>query len=169
MSTQSRAPASAESGTFTQLGTLPNTYTSDISLQRMLGCKSSVGTTFVQSNLKTINRVSSCRDSQVSWTPSRTIWRGGCFAPNLCMERRRRDQPAICQEVQCLGPAVWVWQTDYDWWVEAVRKMGGETWVSRSLFWYTFDANTKCLGLFRWAMTTHTVFIDALFNMLRML
>ncbi|KAI2687767.1 hypothetical protein LCP963914a_3285 [Penicillium roqueforti] len=37
MSTQSRAPASAESGTFTQLGTLPNTYTSDISLQRMLG------------------------------------------------------------------------------------------------------------------------------------
>ncbi|KAJ5837790.1 uncharacterized protein N7525_002978 [Penicillium rubens] len=37
MAAQSRVPATAESGTFTQLGPLPNTYTSDISLQRMLG------------------------------------------------------------------------------------------------------------------------------------
>ncbi|OBT73921.1 hypothetical protein VF21_07465 [Pseudogymnoascus sp. 05NY08] len=36
MDTQSRVPASAESGIFTQLETLPNTYTSDISLQRTL-------------------------------------------------------------------------------------------------------------------------------------
>ncbi|KAF7515784.1 hypothetical protein PCG10_002911 [Penicillium crustosum] len=37
MTTQSRIPATAESGTFTQLGKLPNAYTSDTSLQRMLG------------------------------------------------------------------------------------------------------------------------------------
>ncbi|KAK4861499.1 hypothetical protein LT330_003534 [Penicillium expansum] len=37
MATQSRVPATAESGTFTRLGKLPNTYTSDTSLQRMLG------------------------------------------------------------------------------------------------------------------------------------
>jgi hypothetical protein len=54
MAAQSRVPATAESGTFTQLGPLPNTYTSDISLQRMLGCKSSVGTNLILSNLKAI-------------------------------------------------------------------------------------------------------------------
>ncbi|KAJ5588464.1 hypothetical protein N7537_011142 [Penicillium hordei] len=37
MTTQSRIPATAESGTLTRLGKLPNAYTSDASLQRMLG------------------------------------------------------------------------------------------------------------------------------------
>ncbi|KAF9887860.1 hypothetical protein FE257_009520 [Aspergillus nanangensis] len=36
MNSNSRTPASAESGTFTRLEPLPNTYTSDIALQRML-------------------------------------------------------------------------------------------------------------------------------------
>lgn len=40
MTANSRAPASAESGTFTRLGPLPNSYTSDLGLQRMLGCTS---------------------------------------------------------------------------------------------------------------------------------
>lgn len=40
MTANSRAPASAESGTFTRLGPLPNSYTSDLGLQRMLGCAS---------------------------------------------------------------------------------------------------------------------------------
>ncbi|KAJ5382479.1 hypothetical protein N7517_000390 [Penicillium concentricum] len=37
MATHSQVPATAESGIFTRLEKLPNTYTSDISLQRMLG------------------------------------------------------------------------------------------------------------------------------------
>ena len=56
MDPQARVPASAESGMFTRLEPLPNTYTSDIALQRMLGCKSSEGMTclFFSTNVKKI-------------------------------------------------------------------------------------------------------------------
>lgn len=63
MGAQSRVPATADSGIFTRLQPLPNSYTSDISLRRMLGCKLALGvlTMFFFSNAKN-DRVSSAAD-----------------------------------------------------------------------------------------------------------
>lgn len=57
MGNESRTVASAESGTFTQLEPLQNSYTSDISLQRALKCNPSNAIplySIFDSNIKTI-------------------------------------------------------------------------------------------------------------------
>lgn len=167
MVTPTPAPATAESGIFTRLEPLPNTYTSDAGLQRMLGCESVQYSSFLTRSHVNIT----------GYLPADILQKA---EPNLAQLGEEAVSPQLNAwnaDAEINQPYVkkynvWGQRYGYDRLVttegwKQIGKWGAKHgYVVSSVSRYA-HSDLGNLGSLRWDTTARTAPRDALFSMLR--